>query len=160
MFKPSRTRQIIRYRATATLRRPQIKQYTASNEGVGGYKTKSDIHVHVYMWRHIVLYGTLDVIEKILLVPPVECIEGSQTIPIFIIPFQEYSNENIQLISLTAINDEAPYRIRVSGSGCSEEVDTQNSSHMKDWYIVTMTRTRVPCWASIDHWELVVAPCN
>ena len=28
-----RTRQIIRYRATATLRRPQIKQYTASNAG-------------------------------------------------------------------------------------------------------------------------------
>ena len=37
----SRTRQIIRYRATATLRRPQIKQYTASKggfprEGPGG----------------------------------------------------------------------------------------------------------------------------
>ena len=31
----SRTRQIIRYRATATLWRPQIKQYTASNEGGG-----------------------------------------------------------------------------------------------------------------------------
>ena len=30
-----RTRQIIRYRATATLRRPQIKQYTASNKGGG-----------------------------------------------------------------------------------------------------------------------------
>ena len=27
------TRQIIRYRATVTLRRPQIKQYIASNEG-------------------------------------------------------------------------------------------------------------------------------
>ena len=30
----------MRYRATATLRRLQIKQYTASNEG-GGYKTNS-----------------------------------------------------------------------------------------------------------------------
>ena len=46
----------------------------------------------MYMWRHIVLYGMLDVIEKIL--PPVECIEESQTIPIFnfIIPFEEYTN--------------------------------------------------------------------
>ena len=35
-----RTRQIIRYRATATLRRLQIKQYTAPNEG-GGYKINS-----------------------------------------------------------------------------------------------------------------------
>ena len=34
-----RTRQIIRYRATANLRRPHIKQYTASNEGGGCYKT-------------------------------------------------------------------------------------------------------------------------
>ena len=33
-----RTRQIIRYRATATLRRLQIKQYTASNEGGGDTK--------------------------------------------------------------------------------------------------------------------------
>ena len=32
-------RQIIRYRATATIRRPQTKQYTASNEG-GGVVTK------------------------------------------------------------------------------------------------------------------------
>ena len=32
-LKCKRTRQIIRYRATVTLRRPQIKQYTASNEG-------------------------------------------------------------------------------------------------------------------------------
>ena len=31
-----RTRQIIRYQATATLRRQQIKQYTASNERGGG----------------------------------------------------------------------------------------------------------------------------
>ena len=30
-----RTRQVIRYRATVTLRRLQIKQYTASNEGGG-----------------------------------------------------------------------------------------------------------------------------
>ena len=53
---------------------------------------QSDIHVHniMYMWRHIVLYGMLDVIKKIL--PPVECIEESQTIPIFIIHFQEYTN--------------------------------------------------------------------
>ena len=29
----ARTRQIIRYRATVTLRRPQIEQYTASKEG-------------------------------------------------------------------------------------------------------------------------------
>ena len=36
------TRQIIRYRATATLRRPQIKQYTASKEGEG-YKTNGNI---------------------------------------------------------------------------------------------------------------------
>ena len=35
MESEARTRQIIRYRATATLRRPQIKQYTASKEGVG-----------------------------------------------------------------------------------------------------------------------------
>ena len=31
----NRTQQIIRYRETATLRRPQIKQYTASNGGWG-----------------------------------------------------------------------------------------------------------------------------
>ena len=31
-----KTRQIIRYRASATLRRLQIKQYTASKEGGGG----------------------------------------------------------------------------------------------------------------------------
>ena len=37
-----RTRQIIRYRATATLRRLQIKQYTASNDG-RGYKTHGNI---------------------------------------------------------------------------------------------------------------------
>ena len=32
----SRTRQIIQYRATATLRRPQIQQHTAQKEGGGG----------------------------------------------------------------------------------------------------------------------------
>ena len=37
----TRARQIIRYRATATLWRLQIKQYTASNEG--GYKTYGNI---------------------------------------------------------------------------------------------------------------------
>ena len=31
-----RTRQIIRYRATATIWRPQMKRYTASNEMRGG----------------------------------------------------------------------------------------------------------------------------
>ena len=47
-----------------------------------------------------------------------------------------------KLISLTAINDEAPwYCIRVSGSGCLEVVGTQNPSHLKDWYIVTVTQT-------------------
>ena len=35
-FTHTRTGQIIRYRATATLWRPQIKQYTASNDGGGG----------------------------------------------------------------------------------------------------------------------------
>ena len=45
------TRQIIRYRATATLRRPHIKQFTASNEGGGGggggwrYKTNGNLVV-------------------------------------------------------------------------------------------------------------------
>ena len=34
----TRTRQIIRFRATATLRRPHIKQYTVSNEGGGATK--------------------------------------------------------------------------------------------------------------------------
>ena len=34
-FQVYRTRQIIRYRATATLRRLQKRQYTASNEGGG-----------------------------------------------------------------------------------------------------------------------------
>ena len=63
----------------------------------------------------------LDVIEKIL--PPVECTEGTQTIPMFIIPFQII----YKLISLTAINDETPYCIRETGSGCSEVVDTQKS---------------------------------
>ena len=37
-----RTRQIIRYRAKATLRRSQMKQYTVSNEGEGGYKTNGN----------------------------------------------------------------------------------------------------------------------
>ena len=36
------TRQIIRYRATATFRRPKIKQYKSSKEG-RGYKTKRNI---------------------------------------------------------------------------------------------------------------------
>ena len=35
-----RIRQNIRNQATATLRRPQIKQYTAINEGGGGIKPK------------------------------------------------------------------------------------------------------------------------
>ena len=37
-LKVLRTRQIIRYRATATLWRPQIKQYTVSKERGGGTK--------------------------------------------------------------------------------------------------------------------------
>ena len=41
----ARTRQIIRYRATATLRRPQIKRYTASNE----------VGVHNQQEHHILL---------------------------------------------------------------------------------------------------------
>ena len=35
----TRAKQIIRYRATATLWGPQIKQYNASNEEGGGYKS-------------------------------------------------------------------------------------------------------------------------
>ena len=39
-----RARQIIRYRETATLRRPQINEFTASYEGGGGgYKTNKKI---------------------------------------------------------------------------------------------------------------------
>ena len=37
------TRQIIRYRATATLRRPQIKQYTISNER--GLQNQREHHI-------------------------------------------------------------------------------------------------------------------
>ena len=40
----SRTRQIIRYQSTATLRRPKIKQYTASNEG-GGLQNQRQHHI-------------------------------------------------------------------------------------------------------------------
>ena len=113
------------------------------------------------MWRHIVQYGTLDVIEKILLVPPVECIEGSQTIPIFIIPFQEYSNENIQ----TNITHRYKWwsaiphpciRIWLLGGGRY----TKFQSHERLIHRHCDTNNRVPCWASIDHWELVVAPGN
>ena len=43
---PTGARQIILCRATATLRRPQTKQYIAWNEGV--YKTKGNI---VYFWQ-------------------------------------------------------------------------------------------------------------
>ena len=39
-----RTRQIILYRATATLRRPQITQCTASNEG-GGLQNQRERHI-------------------------------------------------------------------------------------------------------------------
>ena len=38
-----RTRQIIRYRATATLRQPHRKQYTDSTTGGGGYKSNVKI---------------------------------------------------------------------------------------------------------------------
>ena len=62
----------------------------------------------------------LDVIEKILILPPVECIEESQTIPTLVYIYNTFSRI-YKLISLTAINDEAPYCIRVSGSGCSEK---------------------------------------
>ena len=43
MYIVSKTRQIIRYRETATVRRPQIKQYTASNEGGGGLQNKDKV---------------------------------------------------------------------------------------------------------------------
>ena len=39
-----RTRQIIRYRETATLRRPQIKQYTDSKDE-GGVQTQRKHHI-------------------------------------------------------------------------------------------------------------------
>ena len=39
----TRTRQIIRYRAKATLRRLQIKQYTTSKEGGGGLRPNGNI---------------------------------------------------------------------------------------------------------------------
>ena len=39
----TRSRQIIRYRATATLRQLQIKQYSASNEGGGVSQTNGNI---------------------------------------------------------------------------------------------------------------------
>ena len=39
-----RTRQIIRYRATATFRRPQIKQNTASKQG-GGLENQREHHI-------------------------------------------------------------------------------------------------------------------
>ena len=44
-----KTRQIIRYRTTAALRRSQMKQYTASKWG-GGYKTNGNIIVQWYGW--------------------------------------------------------------------------------------------------------------
>ena len=43
-FTNNITRQIIRYRATATLRRPQMKQYTASNGGGGFTKVEKVEH--------------------------------------------------------------------------------------------------------------------
>ena len=43
-FTHTRTGQIIRYRTTATLWRPQIKQYTASNEG-GLQKLKTNENI-------------------------------------------------------------------------------------------------------------------
>ena len=111
------------------------------------------------MWRHIVLYGMLDVNEKIF--PLVECIEGSQTIPIFIIPFQEYSNENIQ----TNITHRYKWwsaiphpciRIWLLGGGRY----TQFQSHERLIHSHCDTNNRVPWWASMDHSELVVAPGN
>ena len=43
----TRTRQIIRYRATATLRRPQNKQYSASKWGGGGLQNQQE---HLQCW--------------------------------------------------------------------------------------------------------------
>ena len=40
-----RTRQIIRYRATATPRRPQIKQCTASKKEGGGLQNQREHHI-------------------------------------------------------------------------------------------------------------------
>ena len=56
-----RTRQIIRYRATATLRRPQIKQYTASNEGGGVLQNQREHHDKVkkdYFTKMIFVKGS------------------------------------------------------------------------------------------------------
>ena len=44
-FTHTRIGQIIRYRATATLWRPQIKQYAASNEGGGLQKLKTNENI-------------------------------------------------------------------------------------------------------------------
>ena len=51
----ARTRQIIRYRATSILRWLQIKQYTASNEGGGVYKTNGNI---LKFWKYIAAHPT------------------------------------------------------------------------------------------------------
>ena len=44
----TRTRQIIRCRVTATLWRPQIKQYTYSNEKGGGVQSQHHIILTTY----------------------------------------------------------------------------------------------------------------
>ena len=46
-FTHTRTGQIIRYRATATLWRPQMKQSTASNKGGGVTKVENQREHHI-----------------------------------------------------------------------------------------------------------------
>ena len=52
----TKTRQIIQYRAAATLRRPQIKQYTASNGG-GGYKEQNIVIAPIVFFYFFFFWG-------------------------------------------------------------------------------------------------------
>ena len=47
----TRRRRIIRYRATATIRRPQIKQYTASNEE--GLQNQREQHIILTKYKAV-----------------------------------------------------------------------------------------------------------
>ena len=53
----TRTRQIIRYQATVTLRRPRIKQYATSNEG-GGVQNQREHHIILILTKYGVVHPT------------------------------------------------------------------------------------------------------
>ena len=56
IFKFERTRQIIRYRATATIKRPQINQYIASNKGAG-----------LQTWEHHIIFTKYEAVHPMAL---------------------------------------------------------------------------------------------